>query len=80
MVYLRNKKDFDAGLLLSQSLSCKTYKNVHRFLLQNFTKTKIYDVHLGLQLIRPVTRGAAGEAKPPPEKFSPPWKNMLDIV
>jgi len=26
MVYLRNKKDFDAGLLLSQSLSCKIYK------------------------------------------------------
>jgi len=26
MVYLRNKKDFYAGLLLSQSLSCKTRK------------------------------------------------------
>jgi len=25
---------------------------------------------------RPVTRGA----KPPLEKFSPPWKNVLDIV
>ena len=26
MAYLRNKKDFDNGLLLSQSLSCKAYK------------------------------------------------------
>jgi len=26
MAYLRNKKDFDTGLLLSQSLSCKAYK------------------------------------------------------
>jgi len=26
MFYLRNKKDFDVGLLLSQSLSCMTYK------------------------------------------------------
>jgi len=26
MSYLRNKKDFDTGLLLSQSLSCKAYK------------------------------------------------------
>jgi len=26
MAYLRNQKDFDTGLLLSQSLSCKAYK------------------------------------------------------
>jgi len=26
MAYLRHKKDFDTGLLLSQSLSCKAYK------------------------------------------------------
>ena len=26
MAYLRHKKDFEAGLLLSQSLSCKAYK------------------------------------------------------
>jgi len=26
MAYLRNKKDFHTGLLLSQSLSCKAYK------------------------------------------------------
>jgi len=26
MAYLGNKKDFDTGLLLSQSLSCKAYK------------------------------------------------------
>jgi len=26
MAYLRNKKDFDTGLLLSQCLSCKAYK------------------------------------------------------
>jgi len=26
MAYLRNKKDFDTGLLLSQSLSCKAYE------------------------------------------------------
>jgi len=26
MAYLRNKKDFDTGLLLSQSSNCKTYK------------------------------------------------------
>jgi len=26
MAYLCNKKDFDTGLLLSQSLSCKAYK------------------------------------------------------
>jgi len=26
MAYLRNKKDFDTGLLFSQSLSCKAYK------------------------------------------------------
>jgi len=26
MAYLRNEKDFDTGLLLSQSLSCKAYK------------------------------------------------------
>jgi len=26
MAYLPNKKDFDTGLLLSQSLRCKAYK------------------------------------------------------
>jgi len=26
MAYLRNKKDFDTGLLLNQSLSCKAYR------------------------------------------------------
>jgi len=26
MAYLRNKKDFDPGLLLSQIFSCKAYK------------------------------------------------------
>jgi len=26
MAYLRNKSDFDTGLLLSQSLSCNAYK------------------------------------------------------
>jgi len=26
VAYLRNKKDFDTGLLLSQSFSCKAYK------------------------------------------------------
>jgi len=52
MAYLRNKKDFDTLLLLSQSLSCKAYKTyIADIYFKIVQKLKIYDVHLRLRLM-----------------------------
>jgi len=52
---LRNKKDFETELLLSQGLSFKAYKTLSspylRIFLENGTNIKIYDVDLKLRLM-----------------------------
>ena len=39
----------------------------------------MYAVCLCVYCVRPVTSGAQG-VKGPPKLFSPPWKNVLDVV
>jgi len=87
MVYLRNKKDFDAGLLLSQSLSCKIYKTYTAAFYFKIVRKQNIRCPFKVTADQSRKQERRTGAKSPPEEFLPSLEKyaghsleVLDIV